>query len=210
VGVGVLLLRFDLLLGVAVGDGLGEAFFRFGEAVGDGVGVGFFVECFRCLRLGVGLGSGSRTFLIFEPSESSAAFATWSVPIEIAKTRSSFRRWHANVKSKAAQHCRTPKRGRDCEHTFLACVLECGGAPPLFMAHSKRLRARARVPEKIRALAPEGLPCSNEFRLRNFREENFRLANERGNLAARVPSVAFRSREFPGIRRRSGCFRLPG
>ena len=111
-GVGVLLLRFDLLLGVAVGDGLGEAFFRFGEAVGDGVGVGFFVECFRCLRLGVGLGSGSRTFLIFEPSESSAAFATWSVPIEIAKTRSSFRRWHANVKSKAAQHCRTPKRGR--------------------------------------------------------------------------------------------------
>ncbi len=32
---------------------------------------------------------------------------------------------------KAAKHCRTPKRGRDCERIFLACVLECGGAPPL-------------------------------------------------------------------------------
>ena len=173
-GVGVLLLRFDLLLGVAVGDGLGEAFFRFGEAVGDGVGVGFFVECFRCLRLGVGLGSGSRIFLIFLPNDSSAAFATWSVPIEIARTRRSFRRWHPTVKSKAAQQCRTPKRGRDSNRIFLACVLECGGAPPLFKTHSKRLRTRARVPEKIRARAPEGLPCSNEFRPQNFREENFR------------------------------------
>ena len=63
-------MRFDLLFGV--GDGVGEAFFRFAEAVGDGVGVGFFVECFRCLRLGVGLGSDSRTFLIFEPNDSSA------------------------------------------------------------------------------------------------------------------------------------------
>ena len=36
-------------------------------------------------------------------------------------------------------------------------------------------------------LALEGLLCSNEFRLRNFREENFRLGSVRGNLAARVP-----------------------
>ena len=64
-------MRFDLLFGV--GDGLGEAFFRFEEAVGDGVGVDFFVECFRCLRVGVGLGSGPRTLLIFEPNDSSAA-----------------------------------------------------------------------------------------------------------------------------------------
>ena len=63
-------MRFDLLFGV--GDGVGEAFFRFAEAVGDGVGVGFFVECFRCLRLGVGLGSDSRTLLVFEPNDSSA------------------------------------------------------------------------------------------------------------------------------------------
>jgi hypothetical protein len=33
---------------------------------------------------------------------------------------------------KAAEDCRTPKRGRPCEHTLRACVLECGGAPPLF------------------------------------------------------------------------------
>jgi hypothetical protein len=69
--VGVVLLRFDLLFGVAVGDGLGEAFFRFGDVVGDGSGVGFFVARFRCLR-GVGLGSGSKTFFIFVPNESSA------------------------------------------------------------------------------------------------------------------------------------------
>jgi len=60
-------LRFDLLFGV--GDGVGEAFFRF-EVSGDGLGVGFF---FRCLRLGVG--DGSKTFLIFVPSDSSAAGA---------------------------------------------------------------------------------------------------------------------------------------
>ena len=63
VGVGDVFLRFDLLFGV--GDGVGEAFFRFAEAVGDGVGVAFFVECFRCLRLGVGLGSGSKSFFDF-------------------------------------------------------------------------------------------------------------------------------------------------
>ena len=77
VGVGVVLLRFDLLFGVAVGssaspcealwagDGVGEVFFRFGEASGDGVGVGFF---FRCLRVGVG--DGSKAFLIFVPNDS--------------------------------------------------------------------------------------------------------------------------------------------
>jgi hypothetical protein len=36
-------------------------------------------------------------------------------------------------KQKAVQQHRTPKRGRDFERTFLACVLECGGAPPLFI-----------------------------------------------------------------------------
>ena len=63
-------MRFDLLLGVD--DGVGETFFRLAEGVGDGVGVAFFDERFRCLRDGVGLGSGSRTFLIFVPNESSA------------------------------------------------------------------------------------------------------------------------------------------
>ena len=47
-------MRFDLLFGV----GVGVVFFRRDEAVGDGLGVGFFVERFRCLRDGVGVGSG--------------------------------------------------------------------------------------------------------------------------------------------------------
>jgi hypothetical protein len=85
VGVGVVLLRFDLLLGVAVGDGLGEAFFRFGEVSGDGVGVGFF---FRCLRVGVG--DGSKTFLIFVPSDSWAEGAASIPPNKITRIRSHF------------------------------------------------------------------------------------------------------------------------
>ena len=72
----------DLLLGVAVGDGLGEAFFFLGVVSGDGVGVDFF---FRCLRLGVG--DGSKTFLIFVPSDSSAASAARAVPNVIATIR---------------------------------------------------------------------------------------------------------------------------
>ena len=84
-GVGDAFLRFDLLLGVAVGEGLGDAFFRFGELSGEGVGVDFF---FRCLRLGVG--DGSKTFLIFVPSESSAGIATSTAPNRIAKIKSHF------------------------------------------------------------------------------------------------------------------------
>jgi hypothetical protein len=87
VGVGLAFFRFDLLFGVAVGVGVGEAFFRFEEADGDGVGVGFFVECFRYLRDGVGLGSGSRTLLILVPNDSSEVFATWTVPNNIAAKR---------------------------------------------------------------------------------------------------------------------------
>jgi hypothetical protein len=33
--------------------------------------------------------------------------------------------------AKAAEHCRTPKRGRHSNRAPGACVLECGGAPPL-------------------------------------------------------------------------------
>src|SRR5690242_9087139 len=61
-------LRFDLLFGVGLG--VGEAFFCFGEVSGDGVGVAFFLRCLR-----VGVGDGSKTFLIFVPSDSSAASA---------------------------------------------------------------------------------------------------------------------------------------
>ena len=88
VGVGDVFLRFDLLFGV--GDGVGEAFFRFAEAVGDGVGVGVFVECFRCLRLGVGLGSDSRALLIFVPNDSSAEGAGSTAPNKITRIRNHF------------------------------------------------------------------------------------------------------------------------
>jgi len=83
-------LRFDLLFGVAVGDGLSEIFFFFGEAVGDGVGEAFCPACFRCLRDGVGVGVGSKTFLIFVPNDSSAACAAQTGPSKIARIKSHF------------------------------------------------------------------------------------------------------------------------
>jgi hypothetical protein len=49
------------------------------------VGVAFF---FRCLRVGVG--DGSKTFLIFVPNDSSAASAAQSAPNSIAKIKSHF------------------------------------------------------------------------------------------------------------------------
>ena len=69
-GVGDLFLRFDFVSGVEVGDGVGEIFFFFGEVLGDGLGVSFFAADFRCFRGGVGV--GSKIFLIFVPSDSSA------------------------------------------------------------------------------------------------------------------------------------------
>jgi hypothetical protein len=84
VGVGDALLRFDFTFGVALGDGVGEAFFSFGEAVGDGLGVALFAGCFRCLRVGVGVGVGSKIFLIFVPNASSAAPPAWPMPNNIA------------------------------------------------------------------------------------------------------------------------------
>ena len=79
---GVALFRLDLLFGVEVGEGVGNAFFSLGEAVGDGVGVGFFVECFRCLRDGVDVGSGSNTCFISLPNDSSAAGEASTAPNE--------------------------------------------------------------------------------------------------------------------------------
>ena len=162
-------MRFDLLLGVPVGDGLGEAFFRFGEVSGDGVGVGFF---FRCLRVGVG--DGSKTFLIFVPNDSWAAGAASTAPKKITRIRSHF------ITRRCSVRCPQRRIESSCS---AGCQDVCATT--------------------ARALA--GLLCSNEFRLRNFREENFRWANGRGNPAGRVPSVVFRSREFPGTRKQLGC-----
>jgi len=90
-GVGDPFFRFDFVAGVGLGDGVGDVFFRLGEALGDGVGVDFFVARLRCFRVGVGVGVASRSFLIFVPSDSSAASGTTIVPKRMAairKTRS--------------------------------------------------------------------------------------------------------------------------
>ena len=87
VGDGLAFLRFDLDLGVAVGDGVGEVFFALGEAVGVGVGVGFLAERFRCLRDGVGVGVVVRNFLIFVPNGSSALLGATFIPKQIAVMR---------------------------------------------------------------------------------------------------------------------------
>lgn len=87
--VGDLFFRFDFAACVGLGDGVGEIFF-FGDAVGDGLGVDFFAERFRCFRVGVGVGVGSRNF-IFVPNDSSAASGAAIVQKKIAtirKTRS--------------------------------------------------------------------------------------------------------------------------
>src|SRR5207237_2782379 len=89
-GVGDLFFRFDFVAGVRLGDGVGDVFFRLGEALGDGVGIDFFVPRLRCFRVGVGVGVASRSFLIFVPSDSSAASGTTTVPRRMAaiiKTR---------------------------------------------------------------------------------------------------------------------------
>src|SRR5439155_26376509 len=86
-GVGDLFFRFDFVAGVRLGDGAGDVFFRLGEALGDGVGIDFFVPRLRCFRVGVGVGVASRSFLIFVPKDSSAAFGATSVPKKIATAR---------------------------------------------------------------------------------------------------------------------------
>jgi hypothetical protein len=73
VGVGDNFLCVDFVFGVGLGDGVGEIFFLFGEAVGDGLGSDFFTGRFRCFRVGVAVGVGSKIFLIFVPNDSSAA-----------------------------------------------------------------------------------------------------------------------------------------
>jgi hypothetical protein len=84
--VGEAFLRFDFVFGVAVGDGVGEVFLCLGEAVGDGLGVDFLADRFLCFR-GTGVGV-AKIFLIFVPNDSSAEFAAWTVPINIATIRS--------------------------------------------------------------------------------------------------------------------------
>jgi hypothetical protein len=74
-------------------------------AVGDGVGVAFFAECFRCLR-GAGVGVGSKIFLTFVPNDSSAGAASIAEN-NIAMARIHFMRML--VFKQAAARKRNPK-----------------------------------------------------------------------------------------------------
>jgi hypothetical protein len=85
VGVADAFLRLDFSFGVAPEDGVGEAFFLLGDAVGDALVAGFSVGCFRCFRVGVGVGVGSKIFLIFVPNDSSAAPGAAIAPKKIAQ-----------------------------------------------------------------------------------------------------------------------------
>jgi hypothetical protein len=49
--------------------------------------VGFFAGRFRCLRVGVGVGVGSKIFLSFVPTDSSAARGVTIGPKQIVTTR---------------------------------------------------------------------------------------------------------------------------
>ena len=86
-GVGDFLLCFRFVSGVGLGDGVGEIFFRLGEAVGDGLGVAVFAGRLLCLRVGLGVGVGSRIFLIFVPNDSSALAGATIAPKQIATIR---------------------------------------------------------------------------------------------------------------------------
>jgi hypothetical protein len=86
VGVGDFFLCFRFVSGVGLGDGVGEVFFRLGEDVGDGLGVAFFVELFRYLRFGAGVGV-AKIFLIFVPNDSSAASGVTIAPKQIVPTK---------------------------------------------------------------------------------------------------------------------------
>jgi hypothetical protein len=156
-------LRFDLLFGV--GDGVGEPFFRFVEAVGDGVGVGFFVECFRCLRLGVGLGSDSRALLIFEPNDSWAEGAASTAPNKIARIRNHFITRRCNVRCAQRRFESSSSAG---------CPEDSGTVQYVEIGRQDARRPHRQEVCATSARALEGLLCSNEFRLRNFRAENFR------------------------------------
>ena len=158
VGVGLASFRFDLLFGVGVG--VGVPFFRRDETVGDGVGVPFFAELFRCLWDGVGVGVGARIFLIFLPSDSSAADAASTAPNKITNIRTHFITRCCSV--------RCPER-RFEPNSSDGCGATVVRSPGRMPTGPQRQDVCATI-----APALAGLLCSNECRPRNFREENSR------------------------------------
>ena len=151
-------MRFELLFGV--GDGVGEAFFDFGEAVGVGVGVAFF---FRCLRDELGVGSGSKAFLIFGPNDSWAEGAASTAPNKITRIRNHFITRRCSVRCPQRRFESSSSAGCH-QHSARYSTWRSAGRMPAGPTDVCATIARALA----------GLLCSNEFRLRNFREENFR------------------------------------
>ena len=164
-------MRFDLFFGV--GDGVGEAFFDFGEALGVGVGVPFF---FRCLRDGLGVDSGSKVFLIFVPNDSWAEGAASTAPNKITRIRNHFITRRCSVR---CPQRRFESSGSAGCHEHSCTLLHVKNISRLATASPSSGGQDARRPHRqyvcaMTARALAGLLCSSEFRLRNFREENFR------------------------------------
>ena len=151
-------MRFELLFGV--GDKVGEAFFDFGEAVGVGVGVAFF---FRCLRDELGVGSGSKAFLIFGPNDSWAEGSASTAPNKITRIRNHFITRRCSVRCPQRRFESSSSAGCH-QHSARYSTWRSAGRMPAGPTDVCATIARALA----------GLLCSNEFRLRNFREENFR------------------------------------
>jgi hypothetical protein len=77
--------RLDFFFGVALGEAVAEAFLLCGDAVADALGTGSLARCFRRFRVGVGVGVGSKVFLIFAPNDSSAASGAATAPKRIVQ-----------------------------------------------------------------------------------------------------------------------------
>ena len=78
---------------------------------------------------------------------------------------------------KAAEHCRTPKRGRHRKSQFFASVLECGGAPPLFDFSEVRFSAQPYVHARLLMIESRWLKFLVAFQ-RHFGFEIFAVATD--------------------------------
>ena len=78
---------------------------------------------------------------------------------------------------KAAEHCRTPKRGRHRKSQFFASVLECGGAPPLFDFSEVRFSAQPYVHARLLMIELRWLKFLVAFQ-RHFGFEIFAVATD--------------------------------
>jgi hypothetical protein len=113
--------------------------------------------------------------MIFEPNDSSAEGAASTGPNKITRIRSHFITRRCNVRSpqrrfESSSSAGCPQDGGTVYHVEndrLATASPSTGGQDARRPHRQDVCATS-------ARALEGLLCSSEFRLRNFREESFR------------------------------------